>query len=153
MIMFKNIEKEHFVYSFWCLKIIKTTSRALGGTPKRNKDLPNSFGWPPLVTWATVAVATPALHSRSNQVAQLSQVQLCLCSLGNYGKYYCSLSPWFCSVSELSLDIQPKLIHTEWDPVRKNKSSVQLICTSFTCFYSESRQNWTSLLTLLDNSV
>lgn len=30
---------------------------------------------------------------QQDQVAQLSQVLMCLCSLGNYDKYYCSLLP------------------------------------------------------------
>lgn len=34
---------------------------------------------------------------QTDQVAQLSQVRICLCSLGNYGKYYCSLLLLHCA--------------------------------------------------------
>lgn len=45
-----------------------------------------------VLTWALrVTAAWPTC--RHDQVAQLSQVHMCLCSLCNYGKYYCSLLP------------------------------------------------------------
>lgn len=115
-----HVQKDCFVYSFHVLPLhilvrdvdpsmwtkefpnhYKYIEKFCVGVQKETKEPPDVFGklsltasWPEhRVPVSPLARLQTNTHSRTDQVAQLSQVQLCLCSLGNYGKYYCSLLP------------------------------------------------------------
>lgn len=83
---------------------LKTHLEILCESPKRDKWT-TWWSWPTLpdriVTWSQGYSGTTGTRiqtytytrSRTDQVGRLSQVQLFLRSLGNYGKYYCRLLP------------------------------------------------------------
>ena len=81
---------------------LKTHLEILCESPKRDKWTTWWF-WPTLpdriVTWSqgywgsTGSRIQTNTRNTSDQVGRLSQVQLFLRSLGNYGKYYCRLLP------------------------------------------------------------
>lgn len=104
-----------------CFQIIKNTSRKFVWEPeKTGENPPDVFGRP----HHDLSTGLLQHHQlQTDQVVQLSQVRICLCSLGNYGKYYCSLLLLHCALLlvPLSLDKWPKLIHTEWDQLGKKE--------------------------------
>lgn len=81
-------------YIILCQTIACTWTTFVLDLRRETKELPAIVGelklnvcWPECWGW----LQRPTC--RHDQVAQLSQVHVCLCSLGNYGKYYCSLLP------------------------------------------------------------
>lgn len=64
------------------------------GARKDRREPPDVFGRP----HHDLSMGLLQHHQlQTDQVAQLSQVRICLCSLGNYGKYYCSLLLLHCA--------------------------------------------------------
>lgn len=88
---------EHEITS-QCAKPSQEHGRHLCWSPTRDKGT-TCYCWKTkadrVLTRALRVTAAAAAWPtcRHDQVAQLSQVHMCLCSLGNYGKYYCSLLP------------------------------------------------------------
>lgn len=88
---------EHEITS-QCAKPSQEHGRHLCWSPTRDKGT-TCYCWKTKADRAltralrVTAVAAAWPTCRHDQVAQLSQVHMCLCSPGNYGKYYCSLLP------------------------------------------------------------
>lgn len=88
-----------------------------------------NFTWPhhDLSTWLQNHHQR-RITNQLSQVAQLCQVQLCLCSLLKYGKYYCSLLPLtllcWCIYSSFGEPRKwPKLTPTDWGQMTERDPS------------------------------